>query len=188
LARQSALKLDERVFDPSHYLKAGLKSKPFYASSLGALFSSDCMAVLPYIKDEVVDTVFADPPFNLGKEYGENFSDLKPDEEYLSWCKDWIGECIRTSSRVVQFSSTICQGGMSFWEPTSPNLGWNSAIGLPSKFPLASQFRGGSIRATIACFTTQKVSRKLSAESELLSRLAGIAGERSKTTAATGQL
>jgi site-specific DNA-methyltransferase (adenine-specific) len=56
--------------------------KPFYASSLGALFSSDCMEVLPYVKEEVVDTVFADPPFNLGKEYGENFSDLKPDQEY----------------------------------------------------------------------------------------------------------
>jgi len=96
LTRQSALKLDERVFDPSHYLKEGSKLKPFYTSSLGALFSGDCVAVLPHIKDEVVDTVFADPPFNLGKEYGENFSDLKPDQEYLSWCKDWIGHCART--------------------------------------------------------------------------------------------
>lgn len=96
MARQSALKLDERIFDSSRYLNETLRLKPFYASSLGALFSSDCMEVLPYVKEEVVDTVFADPPFNLGKEYGENFSDLKPDQEYLSWCKKWIGECVRT--------------------------------------------------------------------------------------------
>jgi site-specific DNA-methyltransferase (adenine-specific) len=54
------------------------------------------MAVLPAIKDGVVDTVFADPPFNLGKEYGKSCDDLKPDEEYLEWCKRWVGECVRT--------------------------------------------------------------------------------------------
>ena len=96
MARQSALKLDERVFDPSPYLKEGSTFKPFYASSLGVLFSGDCMEVLPQIKDKVVDTVFADPPFNLGKEYGENFSDLKPDQEYVAWCKRWIDQCVRT--------------------------------------------------------------------------------------------
>ena len=54
------------------------------------------MAVLPAIKDGVVDTVFADPPFNLGKQYGKSCDDLKPDEEYLEWCKQWVGECVRT--------------------------------------------------------------------------------------------
>jgi site-specific DNA-methyltransferase (adenine-specific) len=54
------------------------------------------MAVLPHIRDAVVDTVFADPPFNLGKEYGENCNDLLPDGHYLSWCMRWIAECVRT--------------------------------------------------------------------------------------------
>jgi site-specific DNA-methyltransferase (adenine-specific) len=95
LPKQSALKLDDRLFDPSPYLKDSLRVKPFYVSSLGILFSADCMALLPYVKDGVVDTVFADPPFNLGKQYGSSFSDLKPDEEYLNWCKDWVRECAR---------------------------------------------------------------------------------------------
>lgn len=69
---------------------------PFYSSSLGALFARDCLTVLPRIKNEVVDTIFADPPFNLGKEYGESFSDLRPDKEYLAWCKRWIVECVRS--------------------------------------------------------------------------------------------
>ena len=33
------------------------------------------------------DTVFADPPFNLGKEYGERTDDKRPDDTYLEWCK-----------------------------------------------------------------------------------------------------
>jgi site-specific DNA-methyltransferase (adenine-specific) len=63
---------------------------------MGALFADDCMAVLPAIKTGVVDSVFADPPFNLGKAYGKNSNDLKPDEEYVAWCKRWIKECVRT--------------------------------------------------------------------------------------------
>jgi site-specific DNA-methyltransferase (adenine-specific) len=53
------------------------------------------MEVLPLLKDGIVDTVFADPPFNLGKEYGKNCDDLKPDEEYLKWCMEWVAECVR---------------------------------------------------------------------------------------------
>jgi len=54
------------------------------------------MAILPFIRDAVVDTVFADPPFNLGKEYGAHCDDLKPEHQYLAWCKRWVAECVRT--------------------------------------------------------------------------------------------
>ena len=84
------------MFDAGAYLKPASPIAPAYTSSFGALFAGDCMAVLPYIRDEVVDTVFADPPFNLGKEYGENCNDLKTGEEYLRWCKQWVAECLRT--------------------------------------------------------------------------------------------
>ncbi len=57
------------------------------------MFAGDCLDVLPTIRSEVVDTVFADPPFNLGKEYGKRSNDLRPD--YLGWCRDWLDECVR---------------------------------------------------------------------------------------------
>ena len=95
MVRQSALKWEDRTFDVRSYLKEGAEVAPVYASSLGALFDRDCMEVLPLLKDGVVDTVFADPPFNLGKEYGKNCDDLKPDEEYLKWCREWVTECVR---------------------------------------------------------------------------------------------
>ncbi len=35
--------------------------------------------------------VFADPPYNIGIEYGDHFNDAKSDSDYLDWCRDWIG-------------------------------------------------------------------------------------------------
>jgi site-specific DNA-methyltransferase (adenine-specific) len=89
-------------------------TEPFYRTSLGALWSGDCMDVLPMIRDEVIDTVFADPPFNLGKEYGERSNDLRPD--YLQWCYRWLAECIR-----------ILKPGGSFFVYNLPR--WNIPIG-----------------------------------------------------------
>jgi len=54
------------------------------------------MNLLAQMRDEVVDTVFADPPFNIGKEYGKSYNDLRPDDHYLQWCKEWIKESVRT--------------------------------------------------------------------------------------------
>ncbi|MBZ5620657.1 MAG: site-specific DNA-methyltransferase [Acidobacteriia bacterium] len=83
------------MFDVGPYLKDEAKVAPAYVSPLGALFSGDCMAVMPHIKDAVIDMVFADPPFNLGKEYGDNCNDLLPAAHYLEWCMKWSRECVR---------------------------------------------------------------------------------------------
>lgn len=67
-----------------------------YISENGILFDSDCLKILPFIKTESIDTIFADPPFNLNKEYGKSTNDNLPEQEYISWCYKWIDECIRT--------------------------------------------------------------------------------------------
>lgn len=95
MAKQVSLKYEDSTFDFAAYLEPTFDIAPTYISPLGALFATDCMALLPYIKNEVADTVFADPPFNLGKEYGDSCNDLKPEEEYLSWCRQWIAQCTR---------------------------------------------------------------------------------------------
>jgi site-specific DNA-methyltransferase (adenine-specific) len=59
------------------------------------LFNGDCLDILPLIDAESVNTVFADPPFNLAKNYGNKVNDDIPDREYVAWCKIWLGECER---------------------------------------------------------------------------------------------
>jgi site-specific DNA-methyltransferase (adenine-specific) len=68
---------------------------PFYVTDYGALFADDCMRVLACIQDGVIDTVFADPPFNIGKVYRVGTNDSKPDREYQAWCEEWITQCVR---------------------------------------------------------------------------------------------
>ncbi len=69
--------------------------KCHFETEHGALFSGDCLDVLPLLRDGCIDTVFADPPFNLGKQYGKNTNDNRADAEYQEWCKQWLVECIR---------------------------------------------------------------------------------------------
>lgn len=66
-----------------------------YQTDLGQLFQGDCMYLLRDIPTACVDTAFADPPFNLGKNYGKDISDSLKTEEYLAWSREWLGELVR---------------------------------------------------------------------------------------------
>lgn len=68
---------------------------PVFSTRLGHLYQADCLEVLPDIAGESVDTVFADPPFNLNKLYPSRIDDNLRAEHYLRWCELWIEECIR---------------------------------------------------------------------------------------------
>jgi site-specific DNA-methyltransferase (adenine-specific) len=68
---------------------------PYLTTTHGILFEVDCLKLLSHMQDEVVDSVFADPPFNLGKNYGSGFSDRFLKSEYMDWCHLWISECSR---------------------------------------------------------------------------------------------
>jgi site-specific DNA-methyltransferase (adenine-specific) len=50
---------------------------------------------MPQLGKESVDLIFADPPFNLGKDYGNGVSDSLKDHAYLKWCERWIAEGVR---------------------------------------------------------------------------------------------
>jgi site-specific DNA-methyltransferase (adenine-specific) len=81
---------------PSRPRRKMLPFVPTLITSRGLLFGGDCMDVLARIKDDSMHCVFADPPFNLGKDYGNGKAedDLgRPD--YLAWSARWIDECVR---------------------------------------------------------------------------------------------
>jgi site-specific DNA-methyltransferase (adenine-specific) len=103
------------TFDASPFQIDG-NPPPIFVTELGALFQGDCTELLPHFRDECVDTVFADPPFNLGKEYGGSVSDLRNEDEYLEWCREWIDECCR-----------ILKPGGSFFLYNIPR--WNIELG-----------------------------------------------------------
>jgi site-specific DNA-methyltransferase (adenine-specific) len=72
------------------------KLTPAFGTDLGAVYNTDCMNLLAALKDESIDTIFADPPFNLAKDYGNGKDKDDLDSgDYLKWCCRWIDECVR---------------------------------------------------------------------------------------------
>lgn len=58
------------------------------------IIHGDCIAKLKEIESGSVDLIIADPPYNLGKDYGNN-SDKQDFKDYIQFSKEWIGECYR---------------------------------------------------------------------------------------------
>ena len=53
------------TFDISPFALNGAL-RPIFKTDWGALFRGDCISILGKIADQCIDTVFADPPFNIG--------------------------------------------------------------------------------------------------------------------------
>lgn len=69
---------------------------PAFSTSRGVLYKTDCLNLLHSIRNETIDTIFADPPFNIGKDYGRGSkADELESEDYLEWCRRWIDESVR---------------------------------------------------------------------------------------------
>ncbi len=61
------------------------------------LIEGDAIAKMALMEDESVDLIIADPPYNLGKDYG-NKSDNKSHDEYLEFSRSWLSQAKRILS------------------------------------------------------------------------------------------
>lgn len=84
---------------------------PYLTTTHGVLFKTDCLQFMKQIKSETMDCIFADPPFNIGKDYKSGFHDKVNQNEYLDWCKQWIFE-----------GSRLLKPGGSFFIYATPEL------------------------------------------------------------------
>lgn len=66
------------------------------------VIQGNCIGELRSINDSSIDLIVADPPYNVGKDYG-NGSDKQPFDEYISFTKQWLREC----HRVLKSDGTI---------------------------------------------------------------------------------
>lgn len=73
------------------------KYEAVFRTEFGELFWGDCTYWLEDLPDGCVDMVFADPPFNLGKDYGQGVSDQLRSQEYIDWSYGWLAELIRVT-------------------------------------------------------------------------------------------
>ena len=59
-----------------------------------SICQGDALELLKTLKDNSVDLIVADPPYNLGKDYG-NDSDSKDFDDYLNFSRAWLSEAHR---------------------------------------------------------------------------------------------
>ena len=97
-----------------------------YKSEYGILYQGDCLKLLSALPNESVDMVFADPPFNLGKEYGQGVNDNLAADKYLIWSQQWLNESIRVLKNggslfvfnlpkwCIEYGAYLNQQGMCF--------------------------------------------------------------------------
>lgn len=52
-------------------------------------------ALQTLVPDHSVDLIFADPPYNIGKNFNGHIEKWDTEEEYLNWCYQWLDLCIR---------------------------------------------------------------------------------------------
>jgi len=76
---------------------------PCQASASALVACGDSLRILRAIKDKQVDLIFADPPYNLGKDFGNSSDSWENTTDYLTWCYEWIDE----SFRVLKDSGTF---------------------------------------------------------------------------------
>ena len=58
------------------------------------IINEDCIEGMKKLADESVGIIIADPPYNIGKDFGNN-SDKQKMTDYLEWCDKWIEEGFR---------------------------------------------------------------------------------------------
>ena len=61
---------------------------------INIIHNESCIDGIKKLSDESVDIIIIDPPYNIGKDFGNN-SDKQNMFDYIEWSKLWIEESIR---------------------------------------------------------------------------------------------
>lgn len=69
--------------------------KNIYGNQQHKIIQGDSLKELQKIEDESIDLIFADPPYNIGKNFNGHMDKWETDELYLEWCYKWLDLCIQ---------------------------------------------------------------------------------------------
>ena len=85
-------------------------TKECFTAGNCAVYHGDALDILRRnIPDGSVDLVFADPPYNIGKRLNDFVDKWPTDEDYISWCTEWMDICIsklKSNGSMYVMSST----------------------------------------------------------------------------------
>ena len=59
------------------------------------IIHGDALNALTALPDNSIDLIFADPPYNIGKNFNGHKDKWTTEEEYLAWCYKWLDLCVQ---------------------------------------------------------------------------------------------
>ena len=131
----------------------------YYGNDTAAIYHGDCIEVLKHIEDGSVDLVFADPPYNIGKQFGD-FKDLwASDEDYSNWCFQWLQLCIdklKPTGSLYVMTSTQAMPHLDLWIRSRMNVLSRIIWHYDSSGVQAKKYFGSLYEPILFCVKNQK--------------------------------
>lgn len=92
---------------------------------MNKIYLKDCIQGMQELDDNIAQCIIVDPPYNIGKNFGNNKMKLQRDE-YIKFCSQWIKECVRIlkpngTMFIYGFSEILMHVGV-FIEENYPSL------------------------------------------------------------------
>jgi len=119
---------------------AKLEAPATVAEIRDQLYCQDVFTALPFVPDQSVDLMFADPPYNLTKTFNERKFRKSSLDEYAEWLDSWLAQTVRilkpTASVYIcgdwRSSAAIQQVGEKYFLPQN-RITWEREKGRGAK-------------------------------------------------------
>ena len=111
---------------------------------LNKIICRDCLEVMKEMPDECIDFCIADPPWNVGKDYGK-FNDKKEENEYWAWLKERLIHIFRVLKKDSRFYCFYGDKGIWNLKPICESVGFSYHQTLIWHKRNLCSFRGGRI-------------------------------------------
>ncbi|HAQ20255.1 MAG TPA: adenine-specific DNA-methyltransferase [Prolixibacteraceae bacterium] len=76
----------------------------------------DALEALRNIPDGSVDLIFADPPYNIGKNFNGHKDKWATEDDYLNWCYSWLDQCVKKLKPTGSFYVMTATQFMPFFD------------------------------------------------------------------------
>ena len=76
------------------------------------IYKGDCVKLMTQLEDQSIDLIIADPPYNLGKDFGNNSDKWNNINEWVDWSREWLTQ----SARVLKDNGSIFVYGIHHYQ------------------------------------------------------------------------
>jgi len=95
-------------------------SIPSFSNDCATIYHGECVDILRsrIIPDHSVDLIFADPPYNIGKQFGSFKDEWPSDVAYAEWCYTWLSLCLnklKPTGSIYVMTSTQAMPYLDIW-------------------------------------------------------------------------